>query len=275
MSRFVDRGSGPAVLLIPGIQGRWQFLRPTVEALAARGCRVLTFSLGQPFDRRVPMDAAAGYARDLARIDRLLAEAGVDRVALCGSSAGGPIAVEYAATRPERVTALVLASAAGPRWAPDDRLRRYMRRPWLYGPLFLMGTRARLAPEVRAAIPGRPARMAFSLRQVVTLILAPVSPGRMADRARLMEAVDMTAAARRVRAPALVITGEDGLDRIVPTAGTREYLKLIPDVRSVVLDRTGHLGLVTQPDRFAALVGTFVHAAVQSAERIEGRQTHG
>ncbi len=188
MSRFIDRGSGPAILLIPGIQGRWQFLGGTVDALVAQGCRVLTFSLGRATARGAPADPEAGYARDMARIDRILDEAGVEAAALCGSSAGGPVALQYAATRPERVTALILASAPGPRWVPDPQVRAHLRRPWLSSPLFLLRTRARLAPEVRAALPGRLQRLAFSLRQVVTLLRAPVSPGLMANRARLMQA---------------------------------------------------------------------------------------
>ena len=41
---LIDLGHGAPVVLIPGIQGRWEWMKPTVEALAAQ-CRVLTFSL--------------------------------------------------------------------------------------------------------------------------------------------------------------------------------------------------------------------------------------
>ena len=42
--KIVDRGSGIPIVVIPGIQGRWEWMSPTVDALAAR-CRVITFSL--------------------------------------------------------------------------------------------------------------------------------------------------------------------------------------------------------------------------------------
>ncbi|MES1255962.1 MAG: hypothetical protein ABUS56_10165, partial [Acidobacteriota bacterium] len=42
--QLVDEGSGPALVLVPGIQGRWEYLRPAIAALAP-GFRVLTFSL--------------------------------------------------------------------------------------------------------------------------------------------------------------------------------------------------------------------------------------
>ena len=42
--RVVDVGSGQPLVLIPGIQGRWQWMRPAVRELAKR-FRVATFSL--------------------------------------------------------------------------------------------------------------------------------------------------------------------------------------------------------------------------------------
>ena len=54
---MIDLGSGTPLVLVPGIQGRWEWMRPTVEALA-RHFRVLSFSLAgertsrHPFDRR-------------------------------------------------------------------------------------------------------------------------------------------------------------------------------------------------------------------------------
>ena len=41
---MLDVGSGPPVVVLPGVQGRWEWMRPAVGALAER-CRVLTDSL--------------------------------------------------------------------------------------------------------------------------------------------------------------------------------------------------------------------------------------
>ena len=41
---IVDLGSGVPVVMVPGIQGRWEWMKPAVDALAER-CRVVTFSL--------------------------------------------------------------------------------------------------------------------------------------------------------------------------------------------------------------------------------------
>ena len=65
----------------------------------------------------------------------------------------------------------------------------------------------------------------------------------------------------RIVARTLVITGEPALDRVVPAASTREFVGLIAGARYEMMAGTGHIGLVTQPDRFARIVGEFVNGS--------------
>ena len=58
--------------------------------------------------------------------------------------------------------------------------------------------------------------------------------------------------------PTLLITGETGLDRIVPAEASCRMLTWLPNARHVTLDRTGHWGLVTRRDAFAREVTQFV-----------------
>jgi pimeloyl-ACP methyl ester carboxylesterase len=46
----------------------------------------------------------------------------------------------------------------------------------------------------------------------------------------------------------------------VPVESTRRYAELIGNARYVMVEKTGHQGVLTQPRRFAALVSDFVHA---------------
>ena len=116
-------------------------------------------------------------------------------------------------------------------------------------------------PEIAAAIPGRRARIRFAVRHTARILAAPIVPADMAGRIRLALPFDLAAACRGISAPALVVTGEPGLDRVVPPASTREFVSLIPGAKYEMMIGTGHIGLVTQPGRFADIVGTFVHAA--------------
>jgi 3-oxoadipate enol-lactonase len=250
------RGNGPPLVLIPGIQGRWQWMRPAVRALAER-FRVITFSLAA--GRALDMEGGSGLAFDqqLDQVTSAMARAGAERAIVCGVSYGGLVAVRLAAARPARVAGLVLASTPGPAWRPDDRARRYVGSPWWSMPAFALGARDRLWREIGVARPGRLDRWLTLGGYLGEIASHPPSPAAMAWRVRACEGCDFGRDARAVSAPTLVITGEPGLDRVVPVAGTREYLALIRGSVGLTLEGTGHIGLVTRPREFAAAIARF------------------
>ncbi len=250
---IVDRGHGDPVVLVPGIQGRWEWMAPCVDALAAGGRAVSCSLPGEPGSGAALL-ASRGFDVHLEWLDAVWEAAGLGPAVLCGVSYGGWVSVKYAAARPERVRGLVLASAPGPGFEPDRRQQYYVRAPHLLLPAFLVTTRQRMKPEVKRALPDPAARFRFVRRQLALMARAPISPGLMARRLRVAMQEDFAAAARAVQAPTLVVTGEDGLDRVVPVSSTREYLRLVPGATGAVLAQTGHLGCVTRPREFAALV---------------------
>jgi pimeloyl-ACP methyl ester carboxylesterase len=66
----------------------------------------------------------------------------------------------------------------------------------------------------------------------------------------------------------LVITGEDGLDRVVDPALTRRYLAALPAAQHVVLSRTGHIGMLTKPAEFAEIIFRFATETSHHARRV-------
>jgi pimeloyl-ACP methyl ester carboxylesterase len=256
---MIDIGQGPPLVLLPGIQGRWEWIAPAVRALATT-CRVLSFSFpGEPASR-CSHDPQAGFETYVRQIDDVLDGAGLASAAICGVSYGGLVAVTYAARRPDRVRALALVSAPGPGWEPDARARRYMRAPLRAVPAFAATAAGRLLPEVTAALPTYGRRALFLARHGWRVLAAPMSPRRMADRLRIVDPEGIRAACSRVTAPTLIVTGEPRLDRVVPVESTRVYADAIPGAVAVEFARTGHLGLVTRPHEFARIVGNFVNA---------------
>lgn len=257
---MIDIGRGPTVVLIPGIQGRWEWMRPAVDALARR-CRVISYSLRGVGAGKV--DPRLGFEKYMVELDWVLDRAGVQNVALCGVSFGGLIALHYTAhhQREHRVNALVLASTPGPAWRPDARTEGCLRSPLRSVPDFLIRSRRRLVPEMAAAVPQLRDRLRLAVPQLARMAMAPFSPRRMAERVLLGLAIDFTRDCARIKVPTLVMTGEPELDRVVSVESTREYLKLIPSATHTMLERTGHIGLVTRAHRFAEIVGEFVHAA--------------
>lgn len=252
-------GSGPPIVVIPGLQGRWEWMRPALDALAER-CRTISYSLSGDIGSGRRFDPAIGFDNHLRQLDEVLDAAGLERAAICGVSFGGLVAVRYAACRPERVTSLILVSALAPGWSPNPRQAGWLARPWLSAPVFAASAPARLWPEIRSARGGRLAGLAFMARHGIRVALAPMIPSRMAERIRDARPIDFAADCGRVRAPTLVVTGEPDLDLVVPVSVTRRYASLIPGARHAVLAGTGHIGLVTRPSRFAGLAGEFVHA---------------
>lgn len=260
MKHLFDRGSGPPVIVIPGVQGRWEWMRPGLEALSG-SCRTISYSLCGDFGSGMRGDPALGFDNYLRQLDRVANRVNDDRFAVCGVSYGGWIALRYAATHPDRVSALVLVSAPAPGWQPNPRQRRYIRQPWLGAPLFALTGPFRIWPEVRAALGGWPSRLWFGVTHGLRVLAAPMIPSLMAERVHQQMALDFTADCQMVRVPTLVVTGEEGLDSVVPVHVTRRYRDLIPGARYEILRRTGHIGIVTQPERFARVVGDFIHAS--------------
>ena len=234
---MVEHGSGPPLVVIPGLPGPWKFVAPAVHALSMH-FHVLAVSLGDEGD----LDAEAG------RIAAALDERHLGRAIICGISFGGLVAARFAATHPELTSALVLVSTPGPgaRLLPHHRL--YLRWPWLLGPLFLIETPLRLWRELHWS-------------QVTAALTSRISFTAMARRARLIESTDIAADCARIAAPTLVVTGESRLDRVVPVENTLEYLRAIPGSQHVTIEGTGHLGSVTRARQFAEIVQAFVAEA--------------
>jgi pimeloyl-ACP methyl ester carboxylesterase len=256
---IIDRGSGTPVVLVPGIQGRWEWMGPAVDALS-RQCRVITFSLADEPTSGTTFDEAAGVWSYVRHVNDVLDATGLRAATICGISYGGLIAAAFTARHAQRVSALVLSSAIPPSWRPDARAAFLMRAPRLLTPIFCVGS-LRMCPEIVAAQGGALRGAAFAGRHVTTVLTNIFSPRLMARRARLVESLDLERELKLVHRPTLIVTGERRLDRVVPVDLTREYLRIWPHASDVVLPRTGHLGPITRPDAFADLVAGFARHA--------------
>lgn len=248
------------LVFIPGLQGRWEYMKRAVDALA-ESFRVVTFSLADEPVAGAVFDSLRGMDSYVDQIEGKLDQLGLTRAAICGVSLGGLIALHFAARRPERTSALILASTPGPRWTMGPAQRLYARFPRLSAPLFFAGLPRRLRAELISAVPDRRERMTLAWEQARTLARAPLSPSRMAARALVIGAADRVSDCARVTSPTLIVTGESRLDRIAPVEGSSEYARMIAGARLVQLERTGHLGCVTRPREFAALLADFTHTA--------------
>ena len=263
--KTIDIGTGVPVVLIPGVQGRWEWMAPSVRAIGKRA-RILTFSLADEPSSGARFDPTLGLRGYVDQAREALDAAGLARATICGTSFGGLIAAAFAAVHPERVSALVLISALSQSWTPDARARFFMQAPRLLSPLFCLAS-LRLYPEIAAAHGGPVAALAPALRHLWNVVTHPFSPRLMARRLRMMGDPALAQAIAGVRVPTLVIMGEPGLDRVVPPEAAAEYLRLWPHAESATLTHTGHIGHVTRPTALGDLIVPFAERAADATPR--------
>lgn len=256
MPRIIDRGRGRPIVVVPGIQGRHEWSLPTVEALAACG-RVITYSLADEPTSGFAWSEAAGFENYLSQLDHVLGATGVEQPVLVGISYGGLIAAEYAARHPGRLAALVVASSPPPHWRLPERAQRYLRAPRLMAPAFWIGAPMRAYPELKAALPAGRDRWQFALGHGLRIAAAPASSARMVRRLRWLETARFSLD-HPIEVPALIVTGEPALERVVPPADTLTYRTWLPRAGVVTLAHTGHAGSLTKAREFADCVAALL-----------------
>ncbi len=188
--------------------------------------------------------------------------AGSERAVLMGVSEGGPMALVFAATHPDRARALVLyGSHARYTWAPDypwrqteDEYRRLLaERERTPRPTTLESARdtvRRLAPS--AADDDEFVRW-FAMFERVS-----ISPGARLDLVRMNLEIDVRDVLPTVRVPTLVLQRAD--DLIVRVEEGRYLAQRIPGARYVELPGADHLLAVGDSDVLVHEIERFVGA---------------
>jgi 3-oxoadipate enol-lactonase len=196
---------------------------------------------------------------DASDVVELLGNLGLGPVSVVGASLGGRVALELAVARPDLVADLVLAPAVVPdhNWSKPvlelgededeaieagdlDAAVETNLRLWLDAP----DGRGDADPEVRRFV-GQMQRHAFELQMPVWDVaeedlLVPDLGGRLAD----------------VKAPTLVITGEDDLPDIQQIAATLDAE--IPRATRETIPKATHLPNLQRPDEFNRIVRAFL-----------------
>jgi len=266
--RIVDIGSGAPVVIVPGVQGRWEWMKTGIDALASR-CRVVTFSLADEPSCGGRFDPDHGFDSYVDQVSQAMDQAGLSTAVITGVSYGGLIATAFAARYPERTAGLVLVSAIPPQWTPNARVRFFLKAPRLLLPLFILSS-LRFYKEIAMATPGVLQSMAVAARQGLIAATHMLSPARVAARVHALAAVQLDREVRAMRLPTMVVTGEPGLDFIVPVRLTEEYTRMWPHAERLTIPQTGHLGLITRSDVFTEAVAGFAdrHTARREEKKV-------
>lgn len=236
--RVRDEGpeGAPVVLLIHGFTLSLESWNAWATNLK-RDYRVVRYDLlghgltGPDPEERYAPQARAAFAR------RLLDELGIDRAAVVGNSLGGVVAWRLAAAAPDRVSALILISAAA--FAEGDAGEEPSDVPAAMRALLLA------APEVgvRAIFErsfGDDAKIDDARVRLARDMMRRRGNGpALVRHVETYALPDPTAALGEIAAPTLVMSGED--DAIVPLATARGLADAIDGARLVIYPGVGHL----------------------------------
>ncbi len=270
VTRYVDYGEGPPLLLIHGMGGSWQSWLANIPSLGEQ-YRVIAVDLSG-FGGSDPLPTGAvfnGYADVL---ECFLDELGISSVAVFGHSLGGLVALTLAARSPERISCVVLVSGGG---AELTRLRLAGIRAafWIMKQLLtLPGVSSWLGrSRVTAALmwPAVHDWREVPIELVWEMFPRSISSGFL-DAVRLGASGLHTLDPSAVTAPVLLAWGRE--DRILPLGVGRQLAASLPNGRLVVFGGVGHCAMFEDPVRFNRLAKSFLAVQRSDEERLaEGR----
>jgi pimeloyl-ACP methyl ester carboxylesterase len=247
---YEERGSGPPLLLIHGTGAYADLWSPVLEGLAG-SFRVIAY------DRRgFARSPSAGrwslsdHARDAAALLEML---GASPATVVGWSAGGVVALDLAASFPQRITGLVLAE-------PAVHLLLHPTRSSLAMSVRSAGNRYLRRDRAKAAATmyrwaggyktGGNAFDGFPEAWQEQMLAHAQSTLREMDQ--LMRPYPSRATVRSIKCPVSVLEGQLS-DPTFPVVDT-SVMGLLPQARKISLEGAAHFLQVDQPERWVEAV---------------------
>ncbi|MBJ7330110.1 MAG: alpha/beta fold hydrolase [Solirubrobacteraceae bacterium] len=245
------------IVLVPGfvsnVEHIWEMptARRMFTRLAARHRLIIWDKRGTGLSDPVA-DVPSLEERELDLI-AVLDEAGSERAVLLGVSEGGPLALSFAATHPERVTALALVATA-PRFVADDGLPGWdaghadalatgLFERWGTGALLTVFSPSHAGDPVSRELFGRFQRMGASPTMGRATVLA------MLD-------MDVRDVLGDVRVPTLVLHRAG--DRMIPVGGGRAIAEGVPGAVFVELAGDDHFPFLGDMDDVTDEIDAFL-----------------
>lgn len=245
-------GSGRPLVLIHGYPLSRQIWRPQVAGLADAAHVIAPDLPGSGESDVLPPPYSIDRLADT--VADLLDEMGItERAVIGGMSMGGYIALAFHRRHADRVAGLVLAatragadSEAGK--ANRDKSITLAKDKGVEAIVESMLPKM-LAPETYQANPGL-------VHEVRHLMAASPLDGVIGDLSAMRDRPDATEQLSGLRAPVLVIHGQD--DQLIPPSEAEATYGRLPNARLALVPGAGHLLNLEQPDAFNAEVRTFL-----------------
>jgi pimeloyl-ACP methyl ester carboxylesterase len=273
--QYLDRGAGVAVFVSHGVLGGHDNIRELVDLWFGREFRAIGPSRFGYLGSAMPPHATVADQADV--YAALLDHVGVERVVLCGFSAGGPAAIQFALRHAERLDGLILGSSYLPGmgarsvtgWlVPLVRGVAGWERGW-----WLL---KRYRPQLLARIMGVPKGWDTSGDRDFLAIrrsLFPIAEKRFGVTfdAVVSEPASNVFPLEDITVPTLFVHATD--DRLAPYEHVEPAVRRVPRARLVTIEAGGHLFL-KHADQVRMATSAFIAEVTESARRVgavEGR----
>jgi 3-oxoadipate enol-lactonase len=162
---------------------------------------------------------------------------------LVGLSMGGRIARNVALRAPERLRSLTLISSTpGFDSLSSERVKQFVNE------------RRTSTPQTLSRLLG--SKAAGAAYQELLDSVARIHEASYQKTLEASVAQDRAAPIEKISVPTLVVAGEE--DTVYPPELAREMARRIPDAELVMLERTGHLANLEQPERFNEILLKFL-----------------
>jgi len=246
-------GMGAPLVLLHGLFASGEMFAPLVERLAGSYRLILPDLAGHGRSRNVcgPY-CAADLARDV--VDILDANV-VDQAAVLGYSQGGPVAIQLAHDRPDRVDSLILCCT----YAHNTETFRGQLEAVVFGILIaVLGPtrtlKALMKPGVGGGLP-----LAADQHRFLLDVMSHNSRRSALSGLQLMRTFDGRALLGDITAPTLIICGSQ--DKAVPLHHVHMLRDGIRHAGLISVDGAGHQLLWTHTERLEALLRSWLSGA--------------
>lgn len=254
---YEDAGSGRPLVLVHGFSCGIRSWDPQVRSLS-RSSRVITYDV-RGFGISEAPESAQAYSQSLSVADlaALLEHLGIQRAAVGGLSMGGNIALNFALTYPDRVSALIIADTG----AGSDDTAEWIAGAHRYADAAERGGVEAFA-DLACANPlfARYIEQGPDCERFIRACLMTHRARGIAHTARevLSKRPTIYSLERKLgelRVPTLLIVGEHD----APCVKVHAFMaRTISGARSIVLPGVGHLSNLEAPETFNTAVSTFL-----------------
>ncbi|GAB3497669.1 alpha/beta hydrolase [Spirosoma knui] len=202
------------------------------------------------FARLSHLQTIGAYAEEL---NAYLQKSQVDKVTLVGHSMGGYIALAFAEQYPELVEGLCLFHSTV---SADDEAKKEQRRQ-VIDKLAAEGSRAFLQTAITNMFaPDNRTKMADTVTTLIDRYSDLPSEALSAGVQAMLLRPDRTHVLQHATFPVMIVAGQH--DQIIPIEKNRRLAEILSQASLVVLNESGHLGMVEEPEATLQAIQSFV-----------------